>query len=120
MADAPPVPRGLGGLRTRGTAVGGRLGHLRSLADRGLPPRPPDQARPTAQGAASAQNPRRCSQRWGLCHDSPEIRPREGAVARVLSRFWFQRAQIQNFPSSTDELVLRDCKCLHLASYTAE
>ncbi|KAK3518306.1 hypothetical protein QTP86_003743, partial [Hemibagrus guttatus] len=31
----------------------------------------------------------------GFCHDSPEIRPREGAVARVLSRFRFQRAQIQ-------------------------
>ncbi|KAK3538674.1 hypothetical protein QTP86_012137 [Hemibagrus guttatus] len=31
--------------------------------------------------------------RWS--HDSPEIRPREGAVARVLSHFRFRRAQIR-------------------------
>ncbi|KAK3521659.1 hypothetical protein QTP70_014693, partial [Hemibagrus guttatus] len=31
----------------------------------------------------------------GLCHDSLKIRPREGAVARVLSHFRFRRAQIR-------------------------
>ncbi|KAK3545984.1 hypothetical protein QTP70_018816 [Hemibagrus guttatus] len=29
------------------------------------------------------------------CHDSPKIRPREGAVTRVFSYVWFQRAQIR-------------------------
>ncbi|KAK3528456.1 hypothetical protein QTP70_000132 [Hemibagrus guttatus] len=60
-AVAPAVSCGLGGVRPRGAIMGGRLRHLGSLADRGLPSRSPNQTRPAIPGAAKAQNPRSCS-----------------------------------------------------------
>ncbi|KAK3508641.1 hypothetical protein QTP70_001330 [Hemibagrus guttatus] len=50
-----------------------------------------------------------CTQKNELSrHDSPEIRLREGAVARVLSRFRFQRAQIQVHTSSSSRVPRMD------------
>ncbi|KAK3506361.1 hypothetical protein QTP70_031351 [Hemibagrus guttatus] len=54
-------------------------------------PRPRGRPRRRTPGGV----PRLLLTEGGLCHDSPEIRPREGAVARVLSHFWFRRAQIR-------------------------
>ncbi|KAK3507042.1 hypothetical protein QTP70_001588 [Hemibagrus guttatus] len=43
-----------------------------------------------------------------ICRDSPEIRPREGAVARVLSRFRFQRPQIRVHTSPSSRVPRMD------------
>ncbi|KAK3553382.1 hypothetical protein QTP70_003555 [Hemibagrus guttatus] len=56
----------------------------------------PTRPSPQPRGQPRRRTPGGVPREGGLCHDSAEIRLREGAVAHVLSHFWFRRAQIRN------------------------
>ncbi|KAK3532358.1 hypothetical protein QTP86_016649, partial [Hemibagrus guttatus] len=49
----------------------------------------PTRPAPQPRGRPRRRTPRGVPRGGGLCHDPPENRPREGALARVLSYFQF-------------------------------
>ncbi|KAK3551773.1 hypothetical protein QTP70_025629 [Hemibagrus guttatus] len=63
----------------------------------------PTRPAPRRRGRPRRRTPGGVPRGGGLCHSSPEIRPQEGAVARVLSHFRFRRAQIRLFTTQSPQ-----------------